>query len=198
MSKELMLSARDLIKAKKYDEARAILQNIDHPKAKEWLANLDKVAPVKAAATPRQARPKAAPKPKPAIDEEDPDAFLDDLMARKRPAQRRPVSPKAAAKSSKKPGFRYFLVYGLIFIIFLGAMLVGALMFLNDDDSDAIATSDAIGTENAEGLNLTATAAAFGGEDFALTLNADAATLEAINGLSENTPEPEVISTPEP
>ena len=37
--------ARDLIKAKRYDEARAILQPLDHPLAEQWLHKLDAVAP---------------------------------------------------------------------------------------------------------------------------------------------------------
>jgi len=45
--KEQMLKARELIKRKRYDEARAILKKINHPKAKEWLAKIDKIAPEK-------------------------------------------------------------------------------------------------------------------------------------------------------
>jgi hypothetical protein len=36
-TKDDMLRARDLIKAKRYDEARAILTTIDHPTASDWL-----------------------------------------------------------------------------------------------------------------------------------------------------------------
>lgn len=46
MSREAMLEARELIKAKRYDEARFILHSIDHPTAQEWLAKLDQIAPV--------------------------------------------------------------------------------------------------------------------------------------------------------
>ncbi|MBZ0321402.1 MAG: hypothetical protein K8L91_33630, partial [Anaerolineae bacterium] len=45
MSREALLEARELIKAKRYDEARFILKSIDHPTAKEWLAKLDQIAP---------------------------------------------------------------------------------------------------------------------------------------------------------
>lgn len=45
MSKQKMLPARELIQQKKYDEARAILRTVDHPKAREWLAKLDAIAP---------------------------------------------------------------------------------------------------------------------------------------------------------
>lgn len=40
-----MTEARDLIQAKRYDEARAILRTVDHPKAAEWLAKIDEIAP---------------------------------------------------------------------------------------------------------------------------------------------------------
>ncbi len=40
-----MQEARELIRAGRNNEARAILQTIDHPLAKEWLQKLDKLAP---------------------------------------------------------------------------------------------------------------------------------------------------------
>ncbi len=43
MAREQLERARDLIKAKRYDEARAILQNIDHPTAQKWLEKLDEL-----------------------------------------------------------------------------------------------------------------------------------------------------------
>jgi len=45
MPRERMLQAREHIKAKRYDEARSILKTIDHPKAKEWLAKVNKISP---------------------------------------------------------------------------------------------------------------------------------------------------------
>jgi hypothetical protein len=45
MSKAKMLYARELISEKRYDEARAILNDVDHPKAREWLSRLDQIAP---------------------------------------------------------------------------------------------------------------------------------------------------------
>ena len=45
MSKQKMLAARELINEKRYDEARAILQAVDHPTADKWLAKLDQIAP---------------------------------------------------------------------------------------------------------------------------------------------------------
>jgi len=43
--REMMQQASQLIKQKRYDEARRILKAVDHPKAKEWLARLDSIAP---------------------------------------------------------------------------------------------------------------------------------------------------------
>ena len=40
--------AQRLIKGKRYVQARRLLVTIDHPKARQWLEKLDKVAPVKA------------------------------------------------------------------------------------------------------------------------------------------------------
>jgi len=40
-----MLQARELIKQQRYDDARAILRQIDHPTAAQWLARLDEIAP---------------------------------------------------------------------------------------------------------------------------------------------------------
>lgn len=47
--KERMLEAQQLIKAKDYEGARAILKKVKHPKAAEWLTRLDELAPVKPA-----------------------------------------------------------------------------------------------------------------------------------------------------
>lgn len=44
MISEQMREARDLIKAKRYTEARSILTGIDHPQAKQWLEHLDNIA----------------------------------------------------------------------------------------------------------------------------------------------------------
>lgn len=43
--KEQVLRARELIQEQRYAEARAILVNVDHPKAREWIAKIDEVAP---------------------------------------------------------------------------------------------------------------------------------------------------------
>lgn len=44
-TREMMQQAHQLIKQKRYSEARRILSKIEHPKAKEWLARLDSIAP---------------------------------------------------------------------------------------------------------------------------------------------------------
>ena len=45
MISEQMREARDLIKAKRYREARAILVMVDDPKAQQWLDHLDRITP---------------------------------------------------------------------------------------------------------------------------------------------------------
>jgi hypothetical protein len=45
MSKQRLMEARELMTAKRYDEARAILESLDHPRAKEWLAQIEKEQP---------------------------------------------------------------------------------------------------------------------------------------------------------
>ncbi len=57
MSKQKMLQARDLIREKQFEEARAILQTVDHPTAEEWLRRLDKIAPPTQVEAPPPARP---------------------------------------------------------------------------------------------------------------------------------------------
>lgn len=47
MSKAKMEAARELIREKRYAEARVILNTIDHPTATEWLEKLDQIAPTK-------------------------------------------------------------------------------------------------------------------------------------------------------
>lgn len=46
MSKAQLQAAKALIEEKRYDEARALLETIDHPTATKWLNQLDKIAPV--------------------------------------------------------------------------------------------------------------------------------------------------------
>ncbi len=43
--KQKFEQVKTLIQKKKYTEARSVLETINHPKASEWLANLDKIAP---------------------------------------------------------------------------------------------------------------------------------------------------------
>lgn len=45
MIAEQMRAARDLIKAKRYNDARAILVKVDDPRAQQWLDYLERVAP---------------------------------------------------------------------------------------------------------------------------------------------------------
>lgn len=48
MSKAKMMYAKELIQAKEYDKARAVLRTVDHPAAREWEAKLDRIAPMRA------------------------------------------------------------------------------------------------------------------------------------------------------
>jgi hypothetical protein len=50
-TKERLVKAGELMKRQQYDEARTILEKLDHPKAAEWLARLDNIAPTDAPAT---------------------------------------------------------------------------------------------------------------------------------------------------
>lgn len=45
MSANQFQQANELIKNRQFDEARTLLQSIDHPKATEWLNKLDEIAP---------------------------------------------------------------------------------------------------------------------------------------------------------
>lgn len=44
-SREKMQQARELIQAKRYDEARAVLRGINHEMALDWLDKIDKLDP---------------------------------------------------------------------------------------------------------------------------------------------------------
>ncbi len=45
MSKQGFAQARQLIREKRYREARSVLETIDHPKSTEWILKLDKLTP---------------------------------------------------------------------------------------------------------------------------------------------------------
>jgi hypothetical protein len=45
-TKEKMQTAQALIQLKQYDKARAILRTVNHAKAREWEAKLDRIAPI--------------------------------------------------------------------------------------------------------------------------------------------------------
>jgi len=45
MSQQDLLRARQLIQSKRFDEARTLLLQIDHPTADQWLDKLDEVSP---------------------------------------------------------------------------------------------------------------------------------------------------------
>lgn len=74
MSKEDMVKAREFIKQKRFDDARAVLRKTNHPQAAAWLAKLDEIDPpvVDPEATLIEARPVAtetgATSPAPMVD----------------------------------------------------------------------------------------------------------------------------------
>ncbi len=45
MSRAKFEAARELIQAKQYEEARALLKTIDHPMATEWIDKIDALSP---------------------------------------------------------------------------------------------------------------------------------------------------------
>ncbi len=88
MSKAQFVLARELIKEKDYEAARALLVTIEHPLAADWLARLERIAPTQASDSPSTA-------------EESSEAFavdmpsLDDLV-RLEPPTAKPAAPKRA------------------------------------------------------------------------------------------------------
>lgn len=67
MVREQMERARELIKAKRYDEARAMLRAIDHPTAAKWLDKLDELDPPFAVDAPKKPKREVAPAPPPPV-----------------------------------------------------------------------------------------------------------------------------------
>lgn len=52
MSAEIFQQARDLIQKERYADARQLLNNIDHPKAREWMQRIDELDPPAQPAAP--------------------------------------------------------------------------------------------------------------------------------------------------
>jgi len=63
-TKEYLLKAREHIRVKRYQEARDILYQVDHPTAQKWLAKLDEIDPPGIPEDPFAPMP-AAPAPEP-------------------------------------------------------------------------------------------------------------------------------------
>jgi hypothetical protein len=95
MSKAQFVLARELIKEKNYDGARALLVTVDHPLAAEWLAKLDRLAPTQADGAAG------------ASASSDGDAFaadmlsIDDLLRLDAPASAASAAPPVAPKRPK-------------------------------------------------------------------------------------------------
>lgn len=140
MSREALLEARDLIKAKRYDEARFILKSIDHPTAVEWLAKLDQIAPVAPQVednpfdspfddpfapsmqqTPRPAPPKPQPTPPPT-----PEVWVNDRTFGK-PASTKKNDPQISN------GVMILAVGGMLMV---GAIILGIIVILTGGGKD--------------------------------------------------------------
>jgi hypothetical protein len=130
MSREAMLEARDLIKHKRYDEARFVLKTVDHPLAKEWLGKLDQIAP-----------PPPQDEPDPF---DDPFADVEGLSGVAAPAWVNPLMQDAspprplAAPPARKPGTvpMPIAIIGLLGLVLLSAfvlLLIWALTRGGDD-----------------------------------------------------------------
>jgi len=96
--KEQMLKARSLIQAKRYDEARDILQGINHPKAKEWLAKIG--GKTSAVSKPQKPSPKTQAK----------------------------AANKAAAGKSAKKGSQPSRVFVILAVILIVGLLTGVAL----------------------------------------------------------------------
>lgn len=95
MANERLAAARELIKAKRYAEARQVLKVIaDHPTARVWLAKLDEIAPVVAEDDPFAVfdAPPVRPAVKPADAIFDPNPRFDPLpKPKEKQRSRRPL-----------------------------------------------------------------------------------------------------------
>ncbi len=138
--RDQMLQAQELIHQKRYDEARAILEQIDHPKAHQWLARLNEVAPPASQPGQRPRRQQAAPT----------------------------VAPNpAGAEKRRRRRRRRRLPLLLLSIILLFALVTAAYLALglNEDDSDDDTPAGTVDTGDESGdmtgdVATTATAAA--------------------------------------
>lgn len=124
--KEQMLKARSLIQAKRYDEAREILQRINHPKAREWLNKIEGRASA-AQSKPRKptGKPQSAPKSKSA---------------------KQAASRKAAAQSNQPS--RVFVILAVILVVgLLAGVGLLAVAFLGDSNPPR---ASSVGDESVE------------------------------------------------
>lgn len=139
MSREAMLEAKELIKQKRYDEARFILKTVDHPTAQEWLAKIDQIAPPKiedadnpfanpfedpfsASIPPRATSTPPPPKP-------DPQVWVNDKNF---------ARPATKKKEPQLSNGVMILAVGAMLIV--GAIILGLVVLLGgagDDDADS-------------------------------------------------------------
>lgn len=119
--REQLTQARDLIQQQRHDEARSLLVNIEHPKAYEWLEQLDARFPMKKQA----ARNRGAALPPPA----DPFASVAE-----RTPERTDTKPKAAVAADASITSVTVILGGLI------AMVVVLVIMLMIDNAIGIHT----------------------------------------------------------
>jgi hypothetical protein len=71
MAQEQLETARDLIRQRQYEQARALLKTVDHPTAAKWLAKLDEIAPESPLPPAPKTTVRAAMTPRPQVDRGD-------------------------------------------------------------------------------------------------------------------------------
>ncbi len=116
MSREKMLRARELIELRRYDEAYELLEEVDHPKALEWMAKIEQLTGGRAAASRRDTY--YFDDSRPMFEEEESSPY----------ASAAPAAAAMPAAKAQRGMAGDFLFYVLVAV--LGLAVVGALAFL--------------------------------------------------------------------
>lgn len=164
MSKQKFEAAKKLIQEKRYSQARALLETIDHPKAIEWIVRLDQMARNQPEAVPEHAgsaSPPSTPRRRPKNKQKEPllqgeyrPRSTDEIKAV--PPQRRtseiPAARDAKPRTQSKPpsgddrqrksrSRRLPILLLLLLIIVIGAVAVFVLTNRDDDKPQQIAAA---------------------------------------------------------
>jgi len=129
--KEEMVRAKQLIQAKKYNEARVILEKIDHPVAKDWLSKLPrpKASGKKVSAKSNKPNPAKASKVKQARS--------------KNPSPAKSSNPKQARPKAKpsgsRPRFLLPMVAIVLLVVIVGVVTVVVLPSLSNNTNNTVA-----------------------------------------------------------